>query len=202
MVKLFEIASSNLETIAQTIKNDCKQYLQEINNQPTKYILYRGKGRSEAFFKKEKGRDVNTERTPVTTPKVLHKKLNELFVKKFGWPARNGVFTTSNRELAKDYSDHGIPHVFFPIGKYKYVWHPEVDDLFGYLAELDVAEGGLNIEEVSDEELKQIVSEYRDTDLISAIEHNSEVAFNVDSYYILRDTEKGRKVLQILEDML
>jgi len=66
-------------------------------------------------------------RLPKDTPKILHRISNIVFKKKFGWPVRDGVFTTSGRYTASDYGRVGV---FYPIGDYKYAWSSEVEDFY------------------------------------------------------------------------
>lgn len=61
-------------------------------------------------------------------PLFIHKILDDLFEKKFGWRVRTqGVPTSKNLEQTREY---GHPHYFFPIGDYKYAWNFDVIDLW------------------------------------------------------------------------
>lgn len=59
------------------------------------------------------------------------------FKEKFGWKARSeGIFCASDIMVSNDY---GIVSIFFPIGKYSYLWSPNMIDLYAKFAD-DVRE--------------------------------------------------------------
>lgn len=69
---------------------------------------------------------VRSDRKPRDMPKDLHNLLDKTFLEMFGWKARSeGVFVTSGAtwEGEKD-------SLFFPIGKFKYIWSPRINDLY------------------------------------------------------------------------
>lgn len=150
--------TNNLKTSEQdlikVIKTMCKPWLLE----PDRAILYRGVKRPL--------KDVYTiitsrllDRRPKDMPQKIHDELNEEFEKKFGWRCRNGVFVTSNKKAAEEYSEFDDVPIFLPIGKYEYVWSTEYSDLFadayeaGRILDLDTMES--TWENASEDEIRE-----------------------------------------------
>lgn len=104
----------------ERIKRDCGQFLKEF-----KRPIYRGtRDVAYGFWMDTRRKD----RRPRNTNIVLHGALDDAFQKVFGWrPRGQGVFVTGNDGQASSY---GGVHLFFPVGKYRYVWSPSVSDLF------------------------------------------------------------------------
>ena len=117
----------NIPRAREAIERDCKTYIREVGDPfDGNNVLYRGaKGWDGISLWRVKGR--GKPRLPKDTPKILHRISNIAFKKKFGWPVRDGVFTTSDSYMASDYGRVGV---FYPIGNYKYAWSPEVDDFY------------------------------------------------------------------------
>lgn len=114
--------------IAGILKRDCKFYFKESRN--ANGFLYRAsRKRVPTGVLEVKTRK---DRRPLDTPQELHEIWNKEFKKKFGWNARSeGAFATSLKNLAEGF--FGNVYLFFPIGRFKYVWSPAVDDLANYI---------------------------------------------------------------------
>jgi hypothetical protein len=70
------------------------------------------------------------ERTgPRDSPTDLHDRANEFFKKEFGFPFRNGLFTSGSANNALLYGDQ--LGVVFPIGKFEWLCSPDFHDLTG-----------------------------------------------------------------------
>jgi len=110
---------------------DCKLYIDDWRKSGAKDFLYRGTRRPGIYFG-IKSSHVKSGRLAKDTSQETHNILNDLFKKRFKWYVRNGVMTTGN---ISDASSYGTVYLFFPIGKYKFVWSPKVDDLY---SEIDV----------------------------------------------------------------
>lgn len=121
----------NRKQIKEILDRDCAQYLKEIKYEYP--LLFRGSHKPTKDIRKVTHRK---NRNPSDTPKPLHDKLNDLFEKRFGWPVRGGIFTVPSKSIADNY---GTPFVFFPIGDYKYVYSPKIEDLFQYFDDMEVA---------------------------------------------------------------
>jgi len=113
------------------LTKDCMPFLKELkkSNSPRDKFLYRGF--HGGMYSEIQRKKVRADREPSDTPQAIHDRLNKAFKKKFGWNVRSeGAFATSDSQRAGGY---GTPFIFFPIGKYKYIWSEEVVDLYQYL---------------------------------------------------------------------
>lgn len=110
--------------IFNVLKMDCQPFIKELQKSGNE-VLWRGtRGHSKPLTKITPRKD----RIPTDTPQEVQDELDKRFKKRFGWRARGeGVFATSSRVNAGDY---GIIYMFFPIGKYQYVYNPRVEDLW------------------------------------------------------------------------
>jgi hypothetical protein len=119
--------SLSLYSVLDTLKKDCKPFIKELKKSG-KEVLWRGTyARTKTLIRVTPRMD----RTPKDTPEKVHDELNDRFKKKFGWEVRSeGVFATSGYSSAADY---GTPHIFFPVGKYKYVFNPRIEDLWNQI---------------------------------------------------------------------
>jgi len=119
---------NSVEEIADELKRKCAPYLREFG---TDWYFYRGVrslGKNDkdkfAIFKKKP----RMNRKPMNMRQDIQDYLNKIFKKKFGWMPRNtGVFATHNYSETYTY---GYGLIFMPIGQYKYIYNPDVDDLF------------------------------------------------------------------------
>ena len=119
-----------IEEIWSMIQKDCKPFLKEFKLNGHGDLFFRGThhGLSRNGIKKFTPRK---DRRPTDTPELISKMIDDEFKKKVGWkPRSEGVFTTTIRSRAGGY---GETTIFFPIGKYKYVWSDEIIDLYTYL---------------------------------------------------------------------
>jgi hypothetical protein len=111
--------------IVDIIKKNCMPFLKEYKSSNCNSILWRGSSKPVSYIDKKKTR--LDGRNPKDTSEVLHSELNYEFKNVFGWKVRNGVFATANKYASEKY---GKAYMFFPIGKYKYVWSDKVHDLY------------------------------------------------------------------------
>ncbi len=113
------------EDIVDILNEDCKPILNVLKKYDYKYFLYRGSRSIADNFQKITPRK---NRKPLNTPIKLHNILDKMFQKKFGWKARSeGVFAAGQLYPLDEY---GPSYLFFPIGNFKYVWSPEIEDLY------------------------------------------------------------------------
>ena len=144
-----------LADIIDTIHKDCKPILKEI--QKAKKFVWRGSTKYVLDMKKVTHRQ---NRRPGDTPQEIHDHINKEFKRTFGWPARSGVFATGSFKEAKSY---GAGCLFFPIGKFNFVWSPNIPDFFTEVEGSDyinyeAGNGGLDdwkVEEEWDDEYGQ-----------------------------------------------
>lgn len=111
------------EEIAKILRRDCKPFLKE------KTSFWRG-------IEKRKTKDIEIfpsrqERRPKDTTKEVQKLLDRLFKKKFGWrPRSTGIFTLRYKVSVMEY---GKPYLFFPIGRFKFLYSSQITDLYNRL---------------------------------------------------------------------
>ncbi len=110
-----------LNILLETIHKECKPWVKEIGNFSITTIpnpVFRGIEEGIRVFRIKKGAR-KIDRKPKYTQQEVFEIFDKAFADKFGWWARSkGVFTGSEH-LAYSY---GKTHIFFPIGKYRYVW--------------------------------------------------------------------------------
>jgi len=140
--------------------------------QQTGRLLYRGS---------QKNVEYNTinyivprkDRRPTNTNERIHTAIDNAFYKKFGWRARSeGVFATSSVDETVLY---GSPCVFFPYDNFDFVWSPEVVDMFVTVEQ----------ELYEEEDAKELVELYQETDIIGAVKSKSEIMFRCPAYYLV-----------------
>jgi len=114
--------SYTAEEVVEIIKKDCpRSYIVQTKGE----FFYRGTKDSINDIKKFKSR---TDRIPKDTPPELHNMLDSLFKRYLGWHARSeGTFVNGKKD---NISGYGISFMFFPIGKYDFVWSPSIEDLY------------------------------------------------------------------------
>ena len=115
--------------ISETIKKDCRVYLNMISRLPKGSMLMRGSRERIPYFKMMTPR---IDRLPSDMPMPYHTAFDEAFAKKVGWKVRSeGVFCSLDPSQAADYTKHiGNVYFCFPIGKFKYTFNKEVGDLW------------------------------------------------------------------------
>lgn len=181
--------SAELEEVKDaiaTIKRDCKPFLDQLGGN----LMYRGSrsqnhGPTRLFSK----RGVRTNRRPTNTDPHVHDQMNDWFEKKFKIKARSEtVFTTGRFADAKGY---GTVYCIFPIGDFKFIWSPKIDDLFVRLR----AEHEADIPGFLD------AADYQDDDLAQALRGDREIMVACKEYYLLlaNTPEQRMQVLRMLE---
>lgn len=119
-------------------------------------------------------------RKPTDTDPKDHNFFNELFIKEFGWPCRNGVFV--NAHGSTESSLYGKKYIFYPIGDYKYVWSPKTSDLFSFSMNIEHME-----QEKKEGEMRRIVKTYLDTEIHKAVRIHivNEISFKCETYVLV-----------------
>jgi len=132
------------------------------------------------FFTRELSYDIDnirkyntrTDRSPVDTDIEIHNYFNNGLYKKFGWkPRSEGVFVW-NVEI-NEYA-----YLFFPIGDFKYIYSPEVKDLYVTTNKIQ------RKFDYTDEEYDKIIDTYKDSG-IENVKHRVEVVFKCKEYYLV-----------------
>jgi hypothetical protein len=116
----------SFEEIITLIMNKCQPYIKEIlpiyHNDN---LMYSGRKHlsSNTIIKK-----IRNDRKPTDTPIKIQELFDSLFKKYHGWkPRSSSIFCTGSISTAGDY---GKVYMVFPMGKFKYLWNPDISDLF------------------------------------------------------------------------
>jgi hypothetical protein len=179
-----EETTNDLQFLVNMIRSDCKPFLKEMKK--AGQFLYRGYNDPNDItwsFNKDKiqyfKKVVRKDRKPRDMYQSVHEKLDKLFMEKFGWKVRsNSLFCTGDRTIALGY---GALFIVFPIGKFRYVWSPEIYDMWTWLRRHMSSRKYKS--SVPDFELA--VSTYRDNDFAVAVKSNNEIAINCKKYYMI-----------------
>ena len=160
------------------IEKDCKPFLKQLKG--SKGLLLRGSHKKNLVMMKVRPRQ---DRIPMSTPKILHKEIDEVFNKKFGWkPRSTGVFCTGRESKALYY---GWLNSVWPIGNFKFLWSPQVDDLFDTFWDGYEETTKKWIGNTKDQE--ELVKTYLTSDLPGAINSGNEIMVGCKAYYMLSD---------------
>ena len=131
MTRLQNYMNEEIEVndLISILKKDCKKFIKFVGLYNPPALVYRSiKGSNDDYTT----RTPRTNRKPTDTPLYVQEIMDVLFYERFGWkPRSGGVFTATG-----GFEGYGVPHVFFPIGDFKFVWSPEVRDLFIDLSRL------------------------------------------------------------------
>jgi len=121
---------TDVTIIADTLRRDCISFVDDLKNAG---LVYRGRNVHDKTTASERGKyglyrmkSRLEDRKPLSMRPKMHDAVNKVFEREFGWKVRNGVFTRG----MGDVTGYGEPHIFFPIGDYKFVWSPVVRDLW------------------------------------------------------------------------
>ncbi len=198
----YEIA----ERFMSVIIRDCGPYLKEIQSSSPKFLIS-GRNSDYSWFEK----DVRKDRRPKDINSEIHNDIDSLFQLKFGYtPRSNSIFCTTRIDITSLY---GKAYLIFPKEHFKYLWSPQIYDLFVWLekkcnyreikrynglyelfheevvAEYDGAKEGnvLDIERKAKERyveyLQGIVDTYTKTNFKAALNSQHEIMVNCKSYY-------------------
>jgi len=130
-------------------------------------------------------RDVRKDRQPKNTPGTWHNNIDFWFKHNFGINARTqAVFAFGKDVIPETVKWYGTPHLVFPIGSFRYVWSPEVTDLY---ADLDDYIQELYNEDEEHESVEDWLSDlgYRTTGLEQALASKCEIMIECDKYYAI-----------------
>ena len=118
----YEIA----ERFMSVIFDNCGQYLREIRSPDPKFLCS-GRKSEYSWFEK----DVRKDRRPVDINSEIHNDIDALFQLKFGYaPRSSSIFCTTRVDVTALY---GKAYLIFPKGSFKYLWSPQIYDLFVWL---------------------------------------------------------------------
>jgi hypothetical protein len=179
---------------------DCKPYITDWVKCRAPNFLYRNVNNSYKSFGIKRSY-VDKGRKPADTPLELHNFFNDYFYDKFRWKVRNGVAAIGIPFKSGQYG--GEPHLFFPIGNYKFVWSPKIGDLFTHFDSMRMLdppdEEDCCFDDSDWEEQLEVMRDnyydsrqhamddlkYTDKNLKRAIESHNEIYFNCKKYYVI-----------------
>lgn len=215
-MRLYDYLNEGKETtddVIEILKSECKPFIRFLKK--NNFLFYRG-SRKRLNGLKFKNQRIDT-RKPLDTSRLLHRILNKLFLEKFGWKVRNGVFCMMKESETTRY---GTACLVFGVGSdIKYCWNPFIFDLYSsidsksvmkkvlgksndkVIEEIDSLKFGfkfLDGKKVSEEAmdyLKKLVSSYKKSGLDSKA---GEVVFNFpDGYYLVNlDFHRKRDIVK------
>jgi len=183
------------EDIIPILRKECGPFIRMLQRSESMY--YRGLkgayGKDNFLLKKP-----HEDRKPMNTPKIVHDKLNELFLEKFGWKVRDGIFCTTDSIIASTY---GRVHLVFGIGIFQYCWSPVIQDFYLNLSGSSVQYAN----ELTPRHIKFLqmtVNSYKDTD-IEDVPKGFEVSFLFPKgYYALAKTKDNEATCNFVERIL
>lgn len=123
----------SLYDVISVLHADCQPFIKEFILPQSGRIdwLYRGSGSYNDEMRRVK---VRSNRTPKDMHPEIHNDLDKAFQKRFGFPARSSTsFVTGDYDAADAY---GRVYMVFPIGRYKYIWHPRINDLYSEIVRI------------------------------------------------------------------
>lgn len=188
-----------------TLKQHCGPFLKEAKKFQEDKFLFRG---SLTSLKPNhttglEAKKVRPGREPRDIPIQVHKALDKKMKRDFGWfPRSEGVFATSSYMTAGDF---GVPYLFFPAGRFKFVYGLEkrkgvraISDVLGALDRANIIvwrsnEYILNDElsqQELDDSLEDFVTQFTDKNLAMGVLQGAEIMFNC-KYYYLAEREDG-----------
>lgn len=184
------LSEQEIQNFSELIRKNCSQFLDESGY--AGFLLRGVKGLSDIQSytaldiegnEMEYGiKTVRQDRKPLDFTRQRHEIIDEWFVEKFGIRARSQCMFAGGNRIAKSELEHyGTPCVVFPIGEFKYIWSPEVGDLFG---KMNIPWGDRTEEEWTEETYKWLdVQQYQTDGLDKAVRTNNEIMVKCDRYY-------------------
>lgn len=182
--EVFNNDNHSIDEIIAILKRDCAPIIAEYNNAGVP--LSRGiQERNIAPMTVIHPR--LDSRSPKDTNAVVHDYINNYFTKHFGTPYRNAIFATSDWETAEVY---GEAYVLFPIGPLKYLWSPQVSDLYDTVEKLQSskdADPTKKYDQKFYQKLDQYLASYISRNIHEALDDGSEVMLANSCYIITMD---------------
>lgn len=211
-MKLFEITNEDeRQEFIKRVKHDCQPFL---NAKHPSEVIYRGINAAKDYLFDKK---VRKNRLPSNTPLDIHHVINEWFKKEFGYPYRSsGLFVTGSLAIAGIY---GLDiYLVYPVEQFKFVWSPEINDLYSTIADLS-RKRGIELKKLAfmdnlppneQEVLRDFVNNipqkileegnYTDQNLSKAIKSKQEIMIAADSYHAAQLSdydEAGREAFKL-----
>ena len=184
------------EDFEEDFYSDCETFFKQVGTRRADGLLIRGShvgfmevgklGNGMKVYKKT----VRKDRAPSSTPTKVHEALDEWFEKKFGIRARSKTMFCVGEdgwELAENFGK--TVGAVFPIDNFKYVWSPNVMDLYDTINSVMAETGGGVATEVGFEVDKVMgfidSAGYRDTGIKEAARGAEEIMIDCEEYYFI-----------------
>ena len=128
------------------------------------------------------------DRRPQEMDPLDHDYLNQYFTQEYGAPFRNAIFVSGDFNSAGYF---GRVYSIFPIGEFKFLWSPRIDDLnFAHHDLLDGLFADRTIPPTKVQRAQGLIKalrnvDYRTTDLKAAADSGNEIMIRCKEYYAL-----------------
>ena len=199
---------------ADNIHSDCQFYLSQIKGVDNGFprdmqqsIAWRGMSKDKYWDSQIQLKDVRLDgRNPKDTDVELHGYLNREFTELYGAPFRNAMFMSGSM---RDTLRYGTPFQVFPVGQFKFIWSPTVNDLWVEARELRRAQAmpsghGDTEEQLKNEKYKsavrkefhdKVIKSYNTSDMKAALASGKEIMVRCKQYYAVNFDNMANNVL-------
>lgn len=162
-----------MNILLETINKECKPWLKEIGDFSITTLpnpVFRGIKDNVRIFRIKKGTR-RPDRVPKFTAKQVFEIFDKAFADRFGWWVRSKGIFTGSEHVAYGY---GNTYVFFPMGKYRYVWSVKYQKVWHNLTHPDTwdmkTDLGKKAHLVDQEQVaKEAVKYYKDRNIKGAM---------------------------------
>ena len=194
-----------IKEICDMISERCIPFVNDLMKGPRNTLIWSGRNKSDRWFEGQ----VRKNRNPLNTKSEIHKIVDSMMLKKFGFRARSNVIFCIGSE--RKTFDYGNSYSIWPIGKYKFVYSNEVDDLFLELGKGEYYQSMGDENTPSDEEFnrghikwaekrfKKLINTYRTDSIWRGAQSMNEIMVHCDRY-IAVSSELSRDVASELYD--
>ena len=185
------------DDIIGKLKKDCSPIISLYKK--TKLPIYRGLKNDIDFFVEKK---VRKNRKPRVIGKTLHKLLDELYLKHWGFKARSQGLFCGAYNAAANWGE-GSPYIIFPVGKFKYVYTilDETDFWSNVLTHYEDYQNNSDFEDYEIEDISErIKDDYFNKGIEPIIKSKTryEVIINCNKYYAIKENIKRDRLNEIL----
>jgi hypothetical protein len=155
-------------------------------------LLFRFTNKGSNFFKGS----THKKREIADSPQYMSDAADDFFKKKFKWKARTeNVLFCWGKRAEKNIKTNN--HFIFPIGKFKYIWSPKVNDMFTIFSLFDRTDDDDYRYENEDPSIvdfkieyvpKDILNSYTNKNFKKALSSDNEIMIGCEKYYAISNT--------------
>ena len=192
------LSEAELQELATILKNDCKQFLSENNHGYLRRGVENLRGGKTVSIDGENvllySKRVRTDRSSLSTSRTDQKIMDDWFLKKFNVKPRSGAaFMLGMKAADETVKFYGVPCMVFPIGNYKAIWSPKIDDLFEHMDIQDKVldstgeDKHLSTADQRKTRITKLLDEgdYQNSNIGEAIQGKMEIMVVCDAYYAI-----------------